>query len=500
MVYDLVIIGGGINGVSIAHEAASRGLKVALCEKNDIASGTSSLSSKLIHGGLRYLEHYDFKLVKHALSEREIWLKRAPHLTQAQQFILPHESHLRPKWLLRIGLWLYDHLSQRQTIPASRSLQRRHSTLLDPLKAKLKHGFSYYDCWCDDARLTLSIAKRAEHWGAKVMTYTSCEQAAIHQGLWQVHLKNSLSGQTSALKSKALVNATGPWLADVADRIIQGSPKHRITLVKGSHIVVPRLYQGDQAYILQNIDGRIVFVIPFQSHFSLIGTTDVAFHQAPEQAQLSQSEAEYLLAISNHYFKKPLTLQDIIWDYAGVRPLLQEEQQDPSKVSRDYEILIDQPAGLPPLLSIAGGKLTTARRLALDCMTQLVPTFPNLKPSISDLDPLYGADLANHSLEFFTTQLKKQYSDLDQQLLDRWCRLYGSIAAKLAKQASIQGLGKHFGHRLYQIEVDYLCQQEWARSCEDILYRRTKLGLTLPPQQQKSLADYIGETYACVTR
>lgn len=492
--FDVLIIGGGINGVSIALEAASRGLSTALVEQGDLAEGTSSHSSKLIHGGLRYLEQADFRLVTHALREREVWLKRAPHLVQPLEFILPHEIHLRPKWLLRTGLWLYDHLSRRITLPASKSVTRNDSPFFTPLKPFIQHGFSYYDCYCNDTRLAISIAMRAREWGAHIQTRMRCVHAKPQKNLWSVVIEDQHDGSHQHYLSRCLVNASGPWMGEVSQQI-ERTQRQRIQLVKGSHIVVPALYPGNHAYILQNKDRRIVFVIPFENHYSLIGTTDVAFHGKPEEAHISPEEMDYLFAVVNHYFQASLYRKDILWQFSAVRPLLQEERNDPSKISRDYEIIECLLPNLPPLLSIAGGKITTARRLGYECIQKLSPHFHGLKPSCSHEDLLPGAWASGHNFSTYIQQQKTTSPHLPTALIQRWIRSYGSRCEILLEHAQKEGLGEHLGADLYTREVDYLKDQEWAETAEDILYRRSKLGLIFTAQEKERLRKYLTLTH-----
>ncbi|MDF1655316.1 MAG: glycerol-3-phosphate dehydrogenase [Coxiellaceae bacterium] len=495
--YDLVVIGGGVNGCSIAADAAGRGLSVLLCEQNDIASGTSSYSSKLIHGGLRYLEQNEFRLVKHALSEREIWLQRAPHLIQPLQFILPYEKHLRPKWVIKIGLWLYDHLAKRRSIPASGHFNRNENELLTSLTGRIQYGFSYYDCSCDDARVVISIAQQAQQHGATIKTHHKCTQAKLNtqRTHWELTLFNQQSSTTHKIRSKAVVNAAGPWVGHVSQNLIEPCHPHRLRLIKGSHIVVPKLYHGDQAYILQNIDKRIIFAIPYQKKYSLIGTTDEVFHDSPDQAHITHEEIDYLTVLANHYFKKSISANDIVWQYSGVRPLLDEEGKLPSEISRDYQVILDQYSDNTPLLTVTGGKLTTARLLAHDTLEKLKPFFTHMGNEWTAEAFLPGGDLGGLTITDYQQRMQQQYPDLPATLIERFCYQYGNqTKVILGASSTTQDLGQHFGGDLYQCEVDYLCQHEWAQTAEDVLWRRTKLGLVLSDREQHALLQYLETT------
>lgn len=481
--YDLVVIGGGINGCGIAADAAGRGLRVLLCEQADLASATSSNSSKLIHGGLRYLEHYEFRLVREALAEREVLLAIAPHIIWPLRFRLPHQRHLRPAWLIRLGLFLYDHLARRRTLQGSHGVRFGAD---DPLKQQIKRGFEYADAWVDDARLVVLNALAAQQHGATVLTRTRCEQVQTAGSHWQLTL--SQPHGVLQVSAAAVVNAAGPWVASLFSKLPCSSPQ-KIRLVQGSHIVVPRLYSGEQAYILQNQDKRIVFVIPFEDDFSLIGTTDLDYQGEPQRCVITQAETDYLLAVSNSYFKKQISAADIRHSFAGVRPLLDDDSSAAQQVTRDYKLELQTPAGLP-LLSVFGGKITTYRKLAQAAVDTLKPYFKAAGPCISDSKPLPGGDFTDqHSL---WQQLCLHYPFVDQAVLKRFVRSYGTLSyTLLAGVTEPAQLGRHFGHGLYQREVDYLCSEEFAQSAEDILWRRSKLGLRLSATEQAAVADYL---------
>lgn len=371
-VYDLAIVGGGINGVGIAADAAGRGLSVFLCEKDDLAQHTSSASSKLIHGGLRYLEHHEFRLVREALAEREVLLAKAPHIVKPLRFILPHRPHLRPAWMIRAGLFLYDHLGKRERLPASRSLRFGPGS---PLQAEITRGFEYSDCWVDDARLVVLNAMAARERGAHVHTRTRCVSARRSKGLWHIHLERA-DGSLLSIRTRALVNAAGPWVARFLEEDLKQTAPYGVRLIQGSHIIVPRLHDGEQAYILQNEDRRIVFAIPYLERFTLIGTTDREYHGDPARVAITAEETRYLLDVVNRHFKRQVSEQDILHSYSGVRPLCDDESDDPSAVTRDYTLALSSHPGDAPLLSVFGGKLTTYRKLAEAALQQLAPGSP----------------------------------------------------------------------------------------------------------------------------
>lgn len=486
-VYDLAVVGGGINGVGIAADAAGRGLSVFLCEKDDLAEHTSSASSKLIHGGLRYLEHYEFRLVREALAEREVLLAKAPHIVKPMRFILPHRPHLRPAWMIRAGLFLYDHLGKREKLPASRSLR---FTADSPLNAEIQRGFEYSDCWVDDARLVVLNAMAAREQGAHIHTRTRCVSARRNKGLWHIHLERA-DGSLYSIRARALVNAAGPWVARfIRDDLKQESP-YGIRLIQGSHIIVPKLFDGEQAYILQNEDRRIVFAIPYLEQFTLIGTTDREYLGDPAKVSISEEETDYLLKVVNAHFKQQLSRDDILHTYAGVRPLCDDESDEPSAVTRDYTLSLSGQPGEAPLLSVFGGKLTTYRKLAESALAQLAPTFPKMGPTWTAASPLPGAEQmeSRHAL---VDALCSRFEWLPRTLARRWASCYGSRSWVLLDGANnLRDLGEHLGAGLYAREVDYLRQAEWAIEAADILWRRTKLGLFMTPTQQAGLSRYL---------
>ena len=486
-IYDLLVIGGGVNGTGIAMDAAGRGLKVVLCEMADFAGATSSNSSKLIHGGLRYLEHYEFGLVKKALAERETLLMNAPHIMWPLRFILPHRPHLRPAWMIRIGLFLYDNLAKRETLrPSCGLVFDQHS----PLKSEIKKGFIYSDVWVDDARLVVLCALAAQEHGAKILTRTQVTNAQRIDGLWSITLTDVLTGETRSVKAKGLVNAAGPWVSRVfSDALSRKAPKE-IRLVKGSHIIVPRICIGEEAYILQNEDERIVFVIPYEEKFSLIGTTDVEYVGNPREASITEDEVEYLISVVNAHFKKQISVDDVVWTFSGVRPLMDDELVDAKKASRDYSFEINSVDGQAPLLSVFGGKLTTYRKLAEAATNAICQFFPGSGNAWTQTAKLPGADFIDPQ-ELFSS-LALEFPWLPSSLLTRYVRSYGTrVKNFLAETQSMTDLGQHFGSELYQIEVDYLIKHEWVVELDDLIWRRTKLGMLLSDDEKQNLAHYL---------
>jgi glycerol-3-phosphate dehydrogenase len=490
--YDLLVIGGGINGTGIARDAAGRGLKVMLCEKDDLASHTSSSSTKLIHGGLRYLEYYDFMLVRKALEEREVLLRLAPHIIWPMRFVLPHHKGLRPAWLIRLGLFLYDHIGGRTTLPPTTTLKRAKSDKLNALKYDLTKAFEYSDCWVDDARLVILNAIDAAKRGATIQTRTECTNLQRHTDHWVADLKTE-NHQISQVKSKIVINAAGPWvevLASKADEKL--GEKAKVRLVKGSHIIIKRHFDGDHAFFFQNNDTRIIFAIPYENNcFTLIGTTDLAFDSDKDNVHISEEEIDYLCAAANEYFKKPISPTDIVSTYSGVRPLYDDKASNASAVTRDYILSCDREDGAP-IISVFGGKITTYRKLAEDCLNIISDDFEHLSDKWTEKAPLPGGDMENADFNAFYNQLRKQYNWIDDQLLHRLARCYGTNIHHILESATSKtALGHHYGHDLYQAEIDYLQKYEFAKSAEDILIRRTKLGLYFTKDETKALEDYF---------
>ncbi|WP_325436516.1 glycerol-3-phosphate dehydrogenase [Pseudomonas nitroreducens] len=487
-VYDLAVVGGGINGAGIAADAAGRGLSVFLCEQHDLAAHTSSASSKLIHGGLRYLEHHEFRLVREALAEREVLLAKAPHIVHPLRFVLPHRPHLRPAWMIRAGLFLYDHLGKREKLPASRGVR---FGIDSPLKAEITRGFEYSDCSVDDARLVVLNAMAARENGAHIHPHTRCVSARRSKGLWHLHLERR-DGSLYSIRARALVNAAGPWVDRFLREELRQKPPYGIRLIQGSHLIVPRLYDGEHAYILQNEDRRIVFAIPYLRQFTLIGTTDREYQGDPAQISISEAETDYLLNVVNAHFKRQLSRQDILRSFSGVRPLCDDESDDPSAVTRDYTLALDNTPGEAPLLSVFGGKLTTYRKLAEAALEQLKPHFAGvMKASWTASAALPGGE-AMTTVEDLAIQLMERLRQLDPTLARRWASTYGSRIWRLLDGAhNLSELGEHLGAGLYAREVEYLVREEWARDADDILWRRTKLGLFLNARQKERLEQLL---------
>jgi glycerol-3-phosphate dehydrogenase len=487
---DVIVIGGGINGAGIAADAAGRGLSVLLLEAQDLACATSSASSKLIHGGLRYLEHYEFRLVSEALAEREVLLRLAPHITFPMRFRLPHQPHLRPAWMIRAGLFLYDHLGKRTTLPGSKGLRFGPESVLKP---ELKRGFEYSDCWVDDARLVVLNAQEVVKHGGAVRTRTKVTRAWRENGLWKVEAINTDSGETLTWQAKGLVNASGPWIKHFFDEGLHLKSPYGIRLIKGSHIVVPRVHHQPQSYILQNEDQRIVFVIPWLDEFSIIGTTDVEHHGDPQEVQIDDQEIDYLLNVYNGHFKKQLSRSDIVWTYSGVRPLCDDESDSPQAVTRDYTLDIHDHQGQAPLLSVFGGKLTTYRKLAEHALEKLAPYYPGCGPAWTKNAILPGGDM-QFGRDSYATKLRYQHHWLPESLAQRYAGTYGSHSQLILANANGLGdLGEDFGHGLYEAELRYLVQKEWVVELDDAIWRRTKLGMWLSETQQARVKTWLAE-------
>ena len=496
---DLLIIGGGINGTGIARDAAGRGHKVVLVEQSDLASATSSASTKLIHGGLRYLELFEFRLVREALMERERLLGIAPHIIRPMRFILPHVEGLRPRWQIKLGLFLYDHLGGRHRLPASHGM--RLDTARDPvaasgLRPNLDYGFAYSDCWVDDSRLVVLNAMDAAQRGASIRTRTRFLTAtpasvAKHEQRWNVQLEDQLSGVRSELQCRAIVNAAGPWVEKALHRIPGIRNDTQVRLVKGSHIVVPRMYAGAHAFTLQNPDGRVVFTVPYENEFTLIGTTDVAYDADPAAVQIGVDEIDYLCATVNEYFQQSITPDEVKWTYAGVRPLSDDDATNASKVTRDYKLELTANHAHPALLSVFGGKITTYRRLAETALQKLQPFIGGSTQSWTHTATLPGGDLPRGDFDAFLIGVKRRWPFLAPPLAQRLAHAYGTrVSDILGAAKSSEDLGQQFGAGLSAAEVDYLFEHEWAHAAEDILWRRTKLGLHMSATEQENFARY----------
>jgi len=485
-IYDIAVIGGGINGVGIANDAAGRGLSVFLCEKDDLASHTSSASSKLIHGGLRYLEHKEFRLVREALAEREVLLAKAPHIIKPMRFIMPHRPHLRPAWLIRAGLFFYDHLGKREKLLGSNLIYFKEDS---PLKPAITRGFEYSDCTVDDARLVVLNALQAKEKGAKVVTRTRCIKAYRQQELWHLELQNGTDFYQ--IRAKALVNAAGPWVEEIISENLQLKSPYQVRLIQGSHIVVPKLYDCHKAFIMQNEDRRIVFAIPYLEQYTLIGTTDQEYLDDPQKVGITEVEIDYLLTVTNSHFKKQLTRADIVSQFSGVRALCDDESDNPSAVTRDYTVALQVEDKRTPLLSVFGGKITTYRKLAESALEQLNPFFTEMGEEWTANEVLPGAENWT-TLEDLVIKIQNQVEGVNEQLATRWANAYGSrVWDMLHEQKVLEQLGQDFGHGLFESEVQYLCENEWANTAEDILWRRTKLGLAFDEKQIKILESYL---------
>lgn len=494
---DLLIVGGGINGVGIARDAAGRGLKVLLCEKDDLGAATSSASSKLIHGGLRYLEQYEFRLVAEALAEREILLRCAPHIAHPLRFVMPHVPELRPAWMIRAGLFLYDYLARRQTLPGSHGIDLKQGPYSAGLKPGLRKGFIYSDCRVDDARLVLANALSARELGADILTRTECVSAKRGAGGWQARLRPT-HGAERTLFARGIVNAAGPWVKQVLNDRLHQPSRDNVKLVKGSHIVVPKAYNGEHAFILQNDDRRVVFMIPYEGDYTLIGTTDVAVDGEFSAPSASAEEIAYLCRAVNRYLAQPVAPADVAWSYAGIRPLYDDGTADPSAVTRDYTLRLDADAGTAPVLSVFGGKITTYRKLAEHALDRLAPWFSQMKDAWTASTPLPGGDLGGLDFDRFVGfHLKRDFPWLPEGLRFALARRHGADAYKVLGNAlSLADLGEPFGADLYAREVDYLIEHEWARTAEDVLWRRTKAGLHLTPSEQQTVTHYVAQRAA----
>jgi glycerol-3-phosphate dehydrogenase len=483
MTQDLLIICGGINGAGIARDAAGRGLSVTLVEQDDLAAHTSSSSTKLIHGGLRYLEQYEFRLVREALGERERLLAIAPHIIWPLRFVLPHAPGMRPAWLLRAGLFLYYHIGGRRSLPGTQTLRLNGEGLGAGLKPSVTKAFAYSDCWVEDSRLVVLNAMDAAANGAQILTRTRLTQARRQGALWHATLRDLTTGAETTIQARAIVNAAGPWVADIICGTLGIDTTRRTRLVKGSHIVVKRLYEGDHAYILQNPDRRIVFAIPYETDFTLIGTTDLPYEADPSRVTISPDETAYLCDSIGRWFTHPPKPADVVWSYAGVRALFDDGAATASEVTRDYVLDLDAPPGAAKLLSVFGGKITTYRRLAEHALEKLCA--PG-KPWTAS-KPLPGGNMPNADFEAWFKSFQARHPDLPPARARRLARAYGTNAERIASSRQ----GQDFGAGLTEAEVDYLTVNEFARTAEDILFRRSKLGLHVPACTADALNAYL---------
>ena len=510
---DLLIIGGGINGCGIARDAAGRGLRVALAEMGDLAQATSSASTKLFHGGLRYLEYFEFRLVREALQEREVLLRAMPHISWPMRFVLPYHPDMRfegetpmsrvmglvmpwmrgrrPAWLIRLGLFLYDHMGGRHVLPATRRLDLRDDAAGQPLQDRFRTAFEYSDVWVEDSRLVALNARDAAARGATILTRTKVSAARREGALWQVTLTDSISGASHVVRARMLVNAAGPWVRDVIHGVAGLNSPANIRLVRGSHIVVPRFFDHEKCYFLQGTDGRIIFAIPYEGDFTLIGTTDADHPDATEKPVCSPAEAEYLLEFANAYFKQQLTADDIVWTYSGVRPLYDDGASSATAATRDYVLKLDTGQGAP-MLNIFGGKITTYRRLAEAALDQIAAQLPVDQPKWTAGVPLPGGDFPVDGVAVLIADLRARFAFLDAAQARRLVRAYGTDAALILDgAASSADLGPDFGAGLTGAEVRWLMRHEFARDAQDILWRRSKLGLRLTPDQVTVLQDWM---------
>jgi glycerol-3-phosphate dehydrogenase len=493
--YDLFVIGGGINGAAIACDAAGRGLSVGLAEMRDFAEGTSSRSSKLIHGGLRYLESYDFKLVREALLEREILMAKAPHLVWPLRFVLPHVAGLRPHWMIRLGLFIYDHLAARKRLEPSESIDLARHPAGAALKPEFRRAFAYSDCRCDDARLVIANVLGAQRHGAAILARHRFVGARRQQDVWHIELENRLSGRPVAVRARSLVNAAGPWVISVGRAIEGVAINRKLRMVRGSHIVVPRRWPQEHGYFLQTTDGRLMEMFPYERDFTFIGTTDEPWNEAPENVRVSDEEVDYMIAQVNRFLRAPIGRSDVVWSFSGVRPLFEvggTRDRDLSTLTRDYAFEIDHREGCAPALTVFGGKLTTHRRLADHALSQLGRFLKPPRPSRTETEPLPGGDFGPRGMGAFAAELRQEYQWLPASLLSRYIHTYGTRAQELLDDArGVEALGANLGSDLYEREIDFLMRTEWAQTVEDIVWRRTKLGLRLTPIEIERIAGHL---------
>ncbi|MCV2879386.1 glycerol-3-phosphate dehydrogenase [Sedimentimonas flavescens] len=512
---DLFIIGGGINGCGIARDAAGRGLSVTLAEMNDLASATSSASTKLFHGGLRYLEYFEFRLVREALIEREVLLKAMPHISWPMRFVLPYHRDMRfesdtptskllglfmpwmkgrrPAWLIRLGLFLYDHLGGRKILPGTTTLELAGAPEGAPLQERFAKAYEYSDCWVEDSRLVVLNARDAAARGARIMTRTKVLSAQFEDGLWCIKTRNSENGEQTTHHARMLVNAGGPWVGDIIHSTVHSTSREGIRLVRGSHIVTRRLYDHDKCYFFQGTDGRIIFAIPYENDFTLIGTTDADHPDAAQKPECTPQEQDYLLNFANQYFKRQLTRDDIVWTYSGVRPLYNDGASSATAATRDYTLKVDASSG-GPLLNIFGGKITTYRRLAESALEKIGAQIPVAKGPWTAGVPLPGGDFPVDGVAALTSELRARYPFLTDFWARRLVRAYGTEAAVMLGDAqSAADLGRDFGATLTEKEIAWLMAREFARTAEDVVWRRNKLGLRLSEEQIAALDGWLAQ-------
>lgn len=486
--YDILVIGGGVNGCGIARDAVGRGLSVALVEMNDLASATSSASTKLFHGGLRYLEYYKFRLVREALIEREVLLQNMPHISWPMRFVLPLHREMRPAWLIRLGLLVYDTLGGRKILPATRNLNLTKDVAGRPLKPTLTKAFEYSDCWVQDSRLVILNARDAAEKGADIFTRTKVTAAERVDDLWKITLE--IGGKTREVYARALVNAGGPWVADIVKNAVNLDTREGIRLVRGSHIVTKKLFDHDRAYFFQGGDNRIIFAIPYEGEFTLIGTTDQDHQGDPGNPVCSDAEADYLREFASEYFETPIDADQIVWRYSGVRPLYDDGASTATEATRDYVLTLNNDGA--PLLNVFGGKITTYRKLSEAAMVKLAPYFPDETGEWTKVAPLPGGAFAVDGVQGLIDALLDKYAFLTPVWAKRLIQTYGTDAqAMLGTATGLSDLGADFGGTLWSIEVHWLIRHEFAQTAEDVLWRRTKLGLQVSPDQAARLAEWM---------
>jgi len=488
--YDILIIGGGINGTAIARDAAGRGLKVLLCEKDDLASHTSSASTKLIHGGLRYLEYYEFNLVRKALKEREVLLRAAPHIIWPLRFILPYDKGLRPAWFLRLGLFVYDYLGGRKLLPATKTIKLQSGTHKGVLKQHLKKGFEYSDCWVEDARLVTLNAIDAFERGAEVLTRTEVRNVDTLQDIYSAEIVEK--GISRTVHAKSIVNAAGPWVEEVLFKINRDEKFSGLRLIKGSHIVTKKLFSGNHSYIFQNSDERIIFAIPYEKNYTLIGTTDIPYEAEVESVQISDEEVRYLCEAASEYFTKPITKKDVVWTYSGVRPLFDDNNENASAITRDYILKVEEFSPGAPFLSVYGGKITTSRVLAEQAIEKLTKYLKPKSGAWTHDASLPGGDISQADFDGFYDELRRIYPSIADSILHHLARAYGTRVHKLLELSGFE-LGQHFGSMLTEAEANYLIRFEWAKTADDVMWRRTKLGLHMSEKERGDFAQWFNE-------
>lgn len=490
--YDVLVIGGGINGAGVARDAAGRGYSVCLCDAGDFGSGTSSASTKLVHGGLRYLEHYEFRLVREALMEREVLWKMAPHIIWPLRFVLPYHAGMRPAWVLRIGLFLYDRLGGRKLLPGTRTLDLEADPAGKPLKPQFRKAFEYSDCWVEDSRLVILNLRDAEARGARILPRTAVGHARFEGGKWHVTLTNKNTGKGDTVTASLVVNAAGPWVDEVLKSVFGRNDVHNVRFVGGSHIVVPRKFDHDRPYIFQNADERVIFAIPYERDYTLIGTTDNEHDTMPDRPRITPDEIDYLCRMANEYFIEPVSKSDVVWTYSGVRPLYDDGASMAQEATRDYVIRRDDQNGGGPLINIFGGKITTYRKLAEAMLEEIEQSLGKRGPAWTRDASLPGGDFAPNGFGALVDELAERYRFADRSLMERLVRLYGTDVSVLLGDARTMGdLGRDFGEGLFEAEIRYLARYEWAMGAEDVVFRRTKLGIRMRPDQIEAVGAWM---------